>query len=91
LLEDEKMKPNNRVTIESKLLYVQLMTEHFPDSLCNALETYNFPLDDCLKICTESNNLFGCAYIRFRLGMKDEAIMSYKKVRKLQKKNLEFL
>jgi hypothetical protein len=80
LLEEEKQKPSNRVSTQSKLLYVRLMTQHFPDSLCNALETFNFPLDDCLKICKESNNLFGCAYIRFRLGMKDDAISSYRTV-----------
>lgn len=81
LLQKEKYDPSKKVKITSKLLYVRLVAQLHPESLSQALETFNFPLDDCLKICEETKNYFGSAYIKFRLGMKQEAIKSYKKVK----------
>lgn len=80
LLQKEKYDPSKKVQISSKLLYVKLVAKLYPESLCQALEAFNFPLDDCLKICDETKNYFGSAYIRFRLGMKQDAITSYKEV-----------
>jgi transcription termination factor NusB len=50
--------------------------------LCQAFERHTFPLDECLEICLQKKHYLGAAYIRFRLGMKREAMNDYMKILK---------
>ena len=77
LLLKERTERYNPIDNTLKLLYVELMIKHTPDNLCHALEQYTFPLDECLDLCLANEHRFGAAYIRFRLGMKKEAMDDY--------------
>ena len=85
LLQEEK-KGKRKVGLSQKILFVRLVLDHSPESICQCLEAYSLPLDDSLKICEEKRSHLGSAYIRFRLGMKDKAIGDYGTVRNFNPK-----
>ena len=72
-----------------KLKYMELKCIHDPDQVTHALEIYNFPLNEALKICNKHKNYFASAFIKFRIGAKEQAIDEYLKVSLTQ--NNEFL
>lgn len=81
MLIKEKKRPMNKVSDEIKLKYLELKCRLEPDMVTQILETYNFPLNPALKICTKYKNHFGAAFIKFRIGVKEEAIDEYLKVK----------
>lgn len=81
MLKKEKMRPMNKVGDEIKLKYLELKCKLEPDMVTHILEIYNFPLNRALEICQKFNNYFGTAFIKFRIGVKEEAIDEYLKVK----------
>jgi len=80
LLEEELLNAHRRVPIDLKLRYLELKCQFSPDLVSYVIQRYKFPLDETLEICVKNENHFGAAYIRSRLGMRDQALKDYLKV-----------
>ena len=80
MLKKEKKRPMDRVPDNIKLKYLELKCQHEPDMVTYILEQYNFPLNQSLEVCKKFKNHFGSAFIKFRTGVKDQAIDEYLKV-----------
>jgi hypothetical protein len=62
------------------LLYIELTIKQAPEKLCQVVEGFHFPLDEVLAICLKNKHFYGAAYIKFRLGMKKEAMKDYMQI-----------
>lgn len=58
-------------------LYVELICKHEPDVLINVLKTtlsdYSFRIDECLRICRETQHWDGAAYLLEKSGQIEAA------------------
>jgi hypothetical protein len=80
-LKEEKLRPSRAVDEQIKLKYIELKCKYDSDQVTYALEIYNFPLNEALVICNRNKNYFASAFIKFRLGDKEQAIDEYLKVK----------
>lgn len=79
-LKEEKYRRSSIIGDTIKLKYIDLKCIHHPDQVTHALEIYNFPLNEALEICNKHKNYFASAFIKFRIGVKEQAIDEYLKV-----------
>ena len=76
-MEDELSNNKRKVPMDLKLRYLEIKGKMEPDLVANLLQRYNFPLDDSLKVCEQTGNYFGAAYIKSRLGQREKALKDY--------------
>lgn len=91
VLNEDYNKGLDRVDDDGKLLYLQLKCRQDPDMVTFSLERYNMPLDRSLQVCEKHDNHFGVAYLKFRLGIKEEAVEQYLKVSSLTNSDHQLL
>ena len=65
---------------ELKMKYLALKCELEPDKVCHQLEIFKLPLDKSLQICQKYKNNFAIAYLKSRLGLRQEAVDEYLRV-----------
>lgn len=82
MLKEDEETGKGRLDLQTKLRYIELKCEYDPDMVTDCIESFGLPLDESLKICQKYKNHFAIAYIKFRLGMKIQAIEEYLKVNK---------
>ena len=63
-----------------KMKYLALKCKLDPDKVTHCLEVFHMPLDMSLKVCVEHKNHFAIAFLKYRLGIKEEAIDEYLRV-----------
>ena len=77
---EEQERGSERLTDEHKIKYFELKCQREPDMVTFILEKYKIPFNSALVVCEKQNNQFGIAYLKFRLGIKEEAVEAYLKV-----------
>lgn len=78
--EMDNQNARNELSEPLKMKYLKLKCKLEPDLVSHILEKFNFPLDQSLEICTQAKNHFAIAFLKFRLGIKEEAINEYLRV-----------
>ena len=81
LLHEEQEMGYDHLNDDHKIKYFELKCKREPDMVTFILEKYRIPLDRALIVCESQENQFGIAYLKFRLGIKEEAIEAYLKVK----------
>eukprot|EP01016_Furgasonia_blochmanni_P053734 TRINITY_DN8740_c0_g1_i4.p1 TRINITY_DN8740_c0_g1~~TRINITY_DN8740_c0_g1_i4.p1 ORF type:complete len:680 (-),score=183.53 TRINITY_DN8740_c0_g1_i4:180-2135(-) len=91
MLEREKDK-NVKIDNELLILHIELLCRLYPKDVVPALKQYDYPLDDCLNVCSKYKNDDARAYLLERTGAVFEALQLHLDLlEKLVEKNVKRL